>query len=62
MKNTFTILFLFIALFLNRYTFSQNFWEQTSGPFEGAVNSLAINLSDHIFAGTNNGGVFRSTQ
>ena len=37
-----------------------NFWQQTNGPYGGAVHSLAINASNHIFAGTDS-GVYRST-
>ena len=56
--------FFFISLIL---VFSvstlhaQDFWEQTSGPGGGEVQSLAINSTGHIFAGTSGGGVFRST-
>jgi len=41
---------------------AQNFWEQTNGPkVEGTTAScLAINSSDYIFVGTND-GLFRST-
>ncbi|MFQ5637156.1 MAG: WD40/YVTN/BNR-like repeat-containing protein [bacterium] len=39
---------------------AQDFWD-TIGPFGGTVYSLAINADGHIFAGTNGGGIFRST-
>jgi len=39
-----------------------DFWEQTNGPFGGTVNSLGINSSGDIFAGTNGSGVFRSIE
>lgn len=40
---------------------SQNFWQQTNGLPSGAVSSLAINSSGHVFAGTYGNGVYRST-
>ena len=40
---------------------AQNFWVSTEGPFGGAIQSLAINQNNHLFAGTNGSGVFRST-
>lgn len=42
--------------------FSQDFWQQTNGPYGGNVSCLAINSSGDIFAGTNGGGVFRSVE
>ena len=38
-----------------------HFWQQTNGPYGGNIKSLAINARGHIFAGTDDGGVFRST-
>ena len=39
-----------------------NFWEEVNtGLYGGSVISLAINDSGHIFAGTYDGGIFRST-
>jgi len=35
-------------------------WLQTNGPEGGTVNALAV-IGDTIFAGTNGGGIFRST-
>jgi len=56
---------LVVCLFLTfgcHQAFAQaNFWEQTSGPGGGIVQSLAFNSSGHIFAGTIGGGAFRST-
>ncbi len=40
---------------------AQDSWEQTNGPYGGNIDALAINSSGHIFAGDNEGGVFRST-
>ena len=40
--------------------FAQDCWQQTNGPYGGEVQSLAINSSGHIFAGTFRGGIFRS--
>jgi len=39
---------------------AQNFWQQLNGPLGRDIQSLLINASGHIFAGTNGGGVFRS--
>lgn len=39
---------------------NNNFWQQ-SGPSEKVVRALAINSNGHIFAGTSDDGVFRST-
>lgn len=36
-------------------------WEQTSGPSGGGIWSLAINSLNHIFAGTADSGLYRST-
>ena len=40
---------------------SQNFWMQTNGPQGGDGIALASNSIDHLFVGTQGGGVFRST-
>ncbi len=37
------------------------FWQQTNGPFGGTVNSLVSKSNGDIFAGTESGGVFRSS-
>src|SRR3954470_1431481 len=39
----------------------QNFWTQTNGPQGGDGIALARNSAGHLFAGTQGGGVFRST-
>src|SRR5438067_2034559 len=39
----------------------QNFWMQTNGPQGGDGIALTTNSSDHVFVGTQGGGVFRST-
>jgi len=36
-------------------------WEQTSGPVDNYIWSLAINSLNHIFAGTEDSGLYRST-
>ncbi len=54
------ITFLFCTL--NISVFAQNdFWQKTNGPFGGHINTYAINNDGHIFAGTVDRGVFRST-
>ena len=59
MKRSF-ILILIILIFVN-FSYAQDFWEQTNGPYGGHIRSLAINSSGHIFSGTEYGGVYRST-
>ena len=61
MKNA--IIFLVVLLTCSP-SFSQpgsDFWEQTNGPFGGTINDLAINSNGDIFAGTDDGPVFRSS-
>ncbi len=49
-------------VFASDIAFSQtDLWESTKGPYGGHVNSLVINSSGEIFAGTAGGGVFRPT-
>lgn len=36
-------------------------WQQTNGPLSANVQILALNSKDHIFVGTDGGGVFLST-
>ena len=38
-----------------------DFWQQTNGPFGGTINALALNSNGDIFAGTEGGAVFRSS-
>ena len=68
MRKSVTLMLTYINLtlllsFLTTPVIAQaNFWQQTNGPFGGRVNSLAINSSGDIFAGSLfGGGVFRST-
>ena len=51
---------VFFYLLLAKDAASQNFWQATNGPTGGTVETLSINSSETIFAGTNNGGVFRT--
>ncbi|MBU2445511.1 MAG: T9SS type A sorting domain-containing protein [Bacteroidetes bacterium] len=57
MKKILTLLLICISF----PALSQNFWQQTNGPYIGNIRCLAINASGHIFAGTRGGIVFRST-
>jgi len=59
MQRQILLLAAIFILFFN--TYSQDFWQQTNGPCGGSIRSLAINQSGYIFAGTSNGGIFRST-
>lgn len=38
-----------------------NFWEKTNGPYGGDIHSLAFNPSGRLFAGTNAGWIYCST-
>lgn len=38
-----------------------DYWEQTGGPEGALAVSLAVNSSGHLFAGTQSGGLYRST-
>src|SRR3989337_2151152 len=58
MQRQILLLAAIFILFFN--TYSQDFWQQTNGPCGGSIRSLAINQSGYIFAGTSNGGIFRS--
>lgn len=40
---------------------AQSFWQRTNGPSQGIVQALVVNASGDVFAGTQGGGVFRST-
>ena len=52
-----------LLLFNINITYAQtNSWEEVnSGIYGGKVEVLAISDSGHIFAGTNRGGIYRST-
>ncbi|HEX9970745.1 MAG TPA: regulator, partial [bacterium] len=53
--------FLFVALLLSiRMNPLYAQWTQTNGPYGGRVNSLAVS-GTNLFAGTDGGGVFLST-
>ena len=39
----------------------QDFWQQTNGPFGGFIQTLVVDPSGRLFAGTAEGGLFRST-
>lgn len=60
MKHIFPFLCFCIPLSLN-ISFSQtNFFQQSSGPYGGWVQSLAVTPDGKIYAGTYLGGLFRS--
>ncbi len=50
-----------LTLLLTVSASAQNFWQQTNGPYGGTALSLAIAPSGSLFAGTEGGGVYRST-
>ena len=54
--NVFLIVTLIVPI-----SYAQDFWQHTKGPYGGYVGSLAINSSGHIYAGTEGGIVFCST-
>ena len=59
MKNIFTIISVLILLFFDGGVTKAQ-WIQSDGPYAGSVKCLAIDGSK-IFAGTDNGGVFYSS-
>ena len=58
--KTFT-LFIIFSLVLSSRSFSQNFWQQTNGPYGGTINAIAVDTYEDIFIGTNDIGIFHST-
>ena len=40
---------------------AQDFWMQTNGPFSGIASAITVSRDNHILAGTDGGGIFRST-
>jgi len=60
MERKIIVLFFALWLCIEADAEAQNFWQPLNGP-SGAILSLIINSSEHIFAGTDGGGVFRST-
>ena len=51
---------ILILLIFSESAFSQDFWHSANGPLNGKVTSIAIDSSSMIFAGTSNGGIYRS--
>jgi len=65
LKHTFYITLLFIFISYST-VFSQDFWQQTSGPKDGGgdyefLYTIAIDNSGNIFAGSAGNGLYRST-
>jgi photosystem II stability/assembly factor-like uncharacterized protein len=58
-----TILKIFTLVFLfSIQSIAQDFWKQTNGPKgNGLVNSIIIDSSGNVFAGTYRNGIYRST-
>ena len=54
------LLFMFLVTF-DSETPAQVVWQSTNFPHQGTVQALAVNSGNHIFAATNDAGVFRST-
>ena len=50
-----------VMLFCVGVLSAQDVWQQTNGPYGGNISALAINANGDIFAGTEDDGVFRST-
>jgi len=49
-------------LFISASTlYSQTQWEPTNGPYGGRIFALRVLDNQHILAGTNDGGIYRST-
>ncbi|MFC2088131.1 FlgD immunoglobulin-like domain containing protein, partial [Calditrichota bacterium] len=64
-KRFFVYKFVFILFFavftLLEEIKAQDFWQQTNGPFGGSICAVAVSRDGHILAGSNGGGIFRST-
>lgn len=57
-----TFIISFFSLIYCNQVFSQiALWEQTNGPFGGNIQSFAIDSNEVIFAGTERGGIYRSS-
>jgi hypothetical protein len=54
------ITFLFVLGFISNFSFSQDIWYRTNGPFGGPIHSVLETSSSKIFLGTN-AGVYKST-
>ncbi|RMD86030.1 MAG: hypothetical protein D6813_15525, partial [Calditrichaeota bacterium] len=50
-----------VLIFFNVSFTQQTFWQSMNGPFSGEIEALVIDKHGNIFAGTNGGGVFKST-
>jgi photosystem II stability/assembly factor-like uncharacterized protein len=59
LKKLWATIFLIIVSIVTYGQQLSNFWEPTGGPAGSFVNTIAVNNSGDIFAGTNN-GIFRS--
>ena len=55
------ILLIIYYLIVNLNVSAQNFWEQTSGPYDGTVYTIVKNSNGYLFAGTYR-GIYRSTE
>ena len=40
---------------------SQNFWQQTNGPFGGNIYSMEISSNGNIFIGTSRAGIYKTS-
>lgn len=50
------------ALSSSSLVFTQSItWQQSNGPYRASVWAIAVASNDHIFVGTDGGGIFRST-
>jgi ligand-binding sensor domain-containing protein len=57
----FALSLLLSGLLIATEAVAQNFWQQTNGPYGGTIPAFAIDSTGNIFAGTDGGGIFRST-
>ena len=60
MKTLFVVFVTLLIFWCNSRIYSQNFWEQSNGPYGGEVRALVVNQDGVIFAGVVDLGLFKS--
>lgn len=51
----------FVLILFSQTAYPQDFWEQTNGPYQVEITSLAVNSLDYVFSGVFGLGIFRTT-
>lgn len=50
MKKLVLYLLLFMSLFFSKSIYTQNYWQQTNGPYGGKIKSLGVNSKNFLYA------------